>query len=278
MKITCNILSNLRRHWIFLLVVLGTVILRLPREMKACCLPCDICFTPTVTPPAGISPTGISPTGISPTGISPTGIPTWTCAPTNYPVGPCSNCVNGVLVAAPCNPGCDTTPPTITCPPPVNTNTTPGVCYATGVILGTPATSDNCGVASVINDAPAQFSKGVTTVTWTVTDTSGITNSCTQTVTVEDQEPPTIVCTNLVFATDATNCAAWVTSYSNITATDNCGSVTISNVPALPYSFPVGTNLVTTFAIDTDGNTNTYSHFARFTRDGRRYELQYCWW
>src|ERR1035441_11885 len=85
----------------------------------------------------------------------------------------------------------DTTPPTITCPPNLtDVHTDPGQCYATGVALGTPVTGDNCGVASVVNDAPAQFPKGTTTVTWTVTDTSGSQATCQQTVTVQDHESP----------------------------------------------------------------------------------------
>ena len=71
------------------------------------------------------------------------------------------------------------------------------------------ATNDNCGILSVTNDAPAVFLKGVTTVTWTVTDTSGNTNTCAQTVTVNDTEPPTILCpSNIVVSTDPGTCSA----------------------------------------------------------------------
>ncbi|MBK7112001.1 MAG: hypothetical protein IPH60_06090 [Flavobacteriales bacterium] len=42
----------------------------------------------------------------------------------------------------------DNVPPTITCPADVAVNTNSG-CTATGVVLGTPVSSDNCGVASV---------------------------------------------------------------------------------------------------------------------------------
>jgi len=56
---------------------------------------------------------------------------------------------------------------TITCPANVTASANAGVCYATGVALGTPATSDNCGILTVTNNAPTQCPKGVTTVTWT---------------------------------------------------------------------------------------------------------------
>jgi len=63
----------------------------------------------------------------------------------------------------------------------VNTNSCVGV---SGVSLGTPATGDNCGVASVTNNAPTTFPLGNTTVTWTVTDVSGNTNTAAQIVVV----------------------------------------------------------------------------------------------
>ncbi|MBF4519578.1 HYR domain-containing protein, partial [Flavobacterium sp. ANB] len=76
----------------------------------------------------------------------------------------------------------DTQKPTITCPANVTKAADASSCTATGVVLGTPTTADNCGVASVTNNAPTTFHIGVTTVTWTVTDNSGNTQTCTQTV------------------------------------------------------------------------------------------------
>jgi len=78
----------------------------------------------------------------------------------------------------------DNLAPTITCPADVTVNADAGTCAATGVALGQPTTSDNCGVATVVNDAPASFPLGDTIVTWTVTDTNGNQSTCTQTVTV----------------------------------------------------------------------------------------------
>ncbi len=59
-------------------------------------------------------------------------------------------------------------------------------CSGTGIDLGTPATADNCSVATVTNNAPTTFPVGTTTVTWTVTDGSGNTATATQTVTVSN--------------------------------------------------------------------------------------------
>jgi len=79
----------------------------------------------------------------------------------------------------------DTIAPTITCPAAVNLVAPPGTNSVSGVNLGTPVTADNCGVASVTNDAPPLFFVGVTTVTWTVTDNSGNPATCEQTVTIQ---------------------------------------------------------------------------------------------
>ena len=54
----------------------------------------------------------------------------------------------------------------------------------------TPTTSDNCGVKSVVSDAPSVFPLGTTTVTWTVTDDSDNTQTTTQKITVVDNQAP----------------------------------------------------------------------------------------
>jgi hypothetical protein len=72
----------------------------------------------------------------------------------------------------------DVTVPVVTAP----ANVVVGACNA--VSLGSAFASDNCGVQSVVNNAPATFPVGVTTITWTVTDIAGNTSTATQTVTV----------------------------------------------------------------------------------------------
>ena len=67
----------------------------------------------------------------------------------------------------------DNQSPAIACPPTVTVNADPGTCAATGVALGRPVTTDNCGVASVTSNAPASFPVGTNTVTWTAIDTHG---------------------------------------------------------------------------------------------------------
>ena len=69
----------------------------------------------------------------------------------------------------------DNVPPTISCSGNMTQNTDPGLCGAQ-VSIATPATNDNCAVASVTNDfngtddASGFYPVGTTTVTWTITD------------------------------------------------------------------------------------------------------------
>jgi hypothetical protein len=86
----------------------------------------------------------------------------------------------------------DIVAPTIAAPAAINVTTTESGCSAAGINLGTPVVSDNCGVANVTNNAPANFPLGATTVTWTVTDSSGNSATATQTVTVTDTLKPGI--------------------------------------------------------------------------------------
>jgi hypothetical protein len=58
------------------------------------------------------------------------------------------------------------------------------------VALGSPVTADNCSVASVVNNGLAAYPLGPTPVTWTVTDGSGNTATCVQTVTVVSAAAP----------------------------------------------------------------------------------------
>lgn len=78
----------------------------------------------------------------------------------------------------------DNEDPTISCPVNVAVANDPGFNYATGVVLGTPVTDDNCGVFSVVNDGVEPYVPGNTNVIWTVTDINGNTQTCTQIVTV----------------------------------------------------------------------------------------------
>src|SRR4029079_8169242 len=98
-----------------------------------------------------------------------------------------------------------------------------------------PSTADNCGVASAINsfnstaDASGTYPVGTTTVTWTVTDIHGNNNTCSQLITVTDNEKPSITCAaDQTQPADGGVCNAAVTVIAPSTS-DNCGVASTTN-------------------------------------------------
>ncbi|MES2005768.1 MAG: Ig-like domain-containing protein [Bacteroidota bacterium] len=148
----------------------------------------------------------------------------------------------------------DTENPTIAAPSAISVNTDAGLCGAT-VILTTPATTDNCGIQSVTSDAPAFFPVGTTTVTWTVIDNSGNTATVTQTVTVSDNEVPSIMAPPSINVNTDPGTNSATVNIGSATAGDNCGIAGVTNnAPAL---FPIGQTIVTWTVTDIHGNTAT---------------------
>jgi hypothetical protein len=163
-----------------------------------------------------------------------------------------NSCVQTVTVT-------DNEAPSITCPAPVSVFNTTGECSTTITLLS-PVTADNCGVSTVTNDHPSTtYPVGTTTVTWTVTDIHGNSNTCTQLVTVNDNEKPTIVnCpSNVTVYTGAgrpgcNQTASWIAP----TANDNCNVSSLVSDHQIGDTFPVGTTTVTYTATDIHGNSS----------------------
>src|SRR5207247_2288202 len=155
----------------------------------------------------------------------------------------------------------DTEAPTIACPANVVVNTDPGLCSA--VASYTVSSADNCPghVVTQTKGLPsgAAFPKGITTNCFTVTDTSGNTAKCSFTVTVNDNQPPSISCpANITQSTDSGQCSA-VVNYTIPTPSDNCPGATASCSPASGSTFAKGTTTVTCTATDASGNTASCS-------------------
>jgi HYR domain-containing protein/uncharacterized protein DUF11 len=237
---------------------------------------------PTITCPANIT-TGSDP-GVCSATVNPgTATTTDNCEPTvtgtrsdgepleaSYPVGTTTitwtasdgagsaSCTQTVTVN-------DTENPEITCPANITTDADAGSCSA-NVDPGTATATDNCGTASVNGSRSdglalnAPYPTGTTTITWTATDGSGRTSSCTQTVTVTDNEPPAITCpANVNANTDPGECSANVDP-GTATATDNCGTATVSGLRsdglALNAPYPTGTTTITWTASDGTNSSN----------------------
>jgi hypothetical protein len=139
---------------------------------------------------------------------------------------------------------------------PVTVSADPGSCEATKVALGDPVATDNCAIDSISNDAPVVFPVGATIVTWTVTDIHGNSATFEQTVTVTDDELPTITAPPADTVTaDAGMCEAAGVDLGIPETADNCSVDLVDN--DAPASFPVGTTTVTWTVTDATGNTAT---------------------
>jgi len=178
---------------------------------------------------------------------------TWTATDSS---GNSASCSQSVIVL-------DNEPPTITCPANITANTDPGQCSAT-VNPGTATATDNCTAVTVSGTRSdgqalnAPYPKGTTTITWTARDASGNTSSCTQTVTVVDNQPPNITCPAPSSASADANCQAAVPDMrSSATTSDNCGSVTVTQSPAPGTTVGLGPHAITLTATDSSGNSSS---------------------
>ena len=103
---------------------------------------------------------------------------------------------------------------------------------------------------------------GIHTITLTVTDTGGGSDTDDVMVTIQDTLPPNISCpadviVNLPMNSTATS---MVVNYPAVTATDACSSsVTVNSTPASGSVFPIGTVTVNATADDGNGHTSTCS-------------------
>src|SRR5207237_10174932 len=128
---------------------------------------------------------------------------------------------------------------------------------------GTATATDNCdsnptitGTRSDNQSLNPPYPKGTTTITWTATDSAGNHSSCTQTVTVNDTENPTISCpANITKNNDPGVCGAVVT-YTTPVGSDNCPGATTAQTAGLSIgtTYPVGTTTNTFEVTDTSGH------------------------
>ncbi len=149
------------------------------------------------------------------------------------------------------------------CPTNIVQNTDPSLCSA-AVTFATPTATDACDGARTVTCTPpsgSTFPKGTTTVSCSASDTAGNNSSCSFTVTVNDNQGPTLTgCpTNITLNTDTGACSA-VATFTPPTANDVCdGPRTVTCTPASGTAFPKGTTTVNCSASDTLGNTSSCS-------------------
>src|SRR5205085_7573708 len=117
------------------------------------------------------------------------------------------------------------------------TRTEPGTCAA-HVNPGTATATDNCGSTTVsgtrsdgrpLSDT---YPRRTTVITWTATDDSGNQSSCTQTITVNDTEAPTITFNGQTPSMWPPNHSYHTFTTANVISSvgDNCDSLTVNDV------------------------------------------------
>jgi hypothetical protein len=169
---------------------------------------------------------------------------------------PCAASSDDVLIFT------DNSAPTITCPANINSNGNVGQCFAT-VNYTAPVGTDNCSGPTTAQTAGlasgASFPAGTTTNTFTVTDAFGNTGSCSFTVSVTDNQIPTITCPPNVATTVAPGLCNATVTYVTPVGADNCAGATTTQTSGLNSgsTFPRG-NVLNTFRVtDAAGNTAT---------------------
>jgi hypothetical protein len=155
----------------------------------------------------------------------------------------------------------DNTPPTALCKDiTVNLSaTSPGTVTVNAADINNGST-DNCGVTQLLIDGAASktfgcANKGANTVTLTVKDASNNAATCTATVTVVDNTPPTIACLSDIIVDFDPGVNGAIVTYATPVGTDNCPGATTTQIGGLPSgaTFPAGTTTNTFKVTDAGG-------------------------
>ena len=152
--------------------------------------------------------------------------------------------------------------PTITCLGNITANTSLGVCGAV-VNFNAPVGTDNCLSTTARTTGLASgslFPLGATTQTYVVTDASGLTATCSFTVTVTDNQAPAITCPGNITVNNALGMCNAVVTFNAPVGTDNCSATTVRTA-GLPSgsTFPVGVTTQSYTATDAAGNATSCS-------------------
>lgn len=152
----------------------------------------------------------------------------------------------------------DTVSPTITCPADQDVSFDATCAYTLVDYTSMATTSDNCGAVTVTQSPIiGAVITDTTTVTLYADDGNGNIDSCAFNVNPSDNTAPSITCPsdqNEVF--DA-SCQFTLPDYTGlVTASDNCGTPTVTQSPA-SGTVITGTTTITMTAIDGNGNADS---------------------
>ncbi|MCB0760673.1 MAG: HYR domain-containing protein [Flavobacteriales bacterium] len=155
----------------------------------------------------------------------------------------------------------DLTPPTLTCPAPLQLEVEQSCSAVLPDMSQTIDIIENCSYTGFINQEPPAgtlytLEQGFVEIVFTLTDDNGNTGTCATVVNLTDLQPPVFEpMVNLTFFTENQTCGTTVEFQSPI-ATDNCGETTISQTsgPVSGEWLDVGTYEVSFEATDNQGN------------------------
>ena len=165
----------------------------------------------------------------------------------------------------------DTTPPQIVgTPDNMIASADSGSC-STAMSWIAPAATDNCGPAPLVvpsHTSGAQFEVGTTTVTFDAVDQHGNPASTSFTITITDDELPTLTGTpaSMSVTADPGLCSA-MPAWTPPTSADNCPGQTVEASHAPGFAFPVGTTEVSYTVTDASSNTASTSFSVTVTDD-----------
>lgn len=171
----------------------------------------------------------------------------------------------------------DAVAPTITCPGDMTVGTDADACGATVTYSVTAV--DPCGASiEQLEGLPSGslFPIGTTVNRFRAIDTASNTDICEFSIAVSDDDDPIISgCPgNLTVSCGASQCSATV-SWTEPTATDNCGLASFSGDHAAGETFSLGTTTVTYTVIDVHGNRSDCS-FTLTVEDNRDPDISGC--
>ena len=147
--------------------------------------------------------------------------------------------------------------PEITCPSDITVSNGLGQCGSVVTYTAPEGTDNSPGATTALTlglPSGSMFPVGTTTVTYTVTDASNNSASCSFDVTVNDTERPQIACPGNISVNNAPGLCSAVVTWSEPVPTDNCGILSVSSNHHSGDSFPVGTTTVTYTVTDIHSN------------------------
>ncbi|XP_070537269.1 hyalin-like [Ptychodera flava] len=148
--------------------------------------------------------------------------------------------------------------PSIICPDDIEEYTDPGEDTAV-VTWSQPNATDNSGSVNVTSNYQqgSNFVIGSTVVYYNASDPYGNVDSCLFTVTVIDDEPPTILCPDNIDVDPEPGEATVVVHWTQPNATDNSGYVTVTSDYQSGTEFSIGSTSIHYNASDPSGNVDS---------------------